>query len=123
MIIATSNNNNRDFPGRAVDRTLPAKAGDTGSIPDLGSFCMPWSNWTHEPQLLNLHAATTESYVPVLCNKRSHRNEMHVHHKEESPSSAQLKKAHAQQRDPVQPKVIIKRITGFIEIILLERIC
>ena len=44
MIIATSNNNNRDFPGGAVDWSLPAKAGDTGSIPDLGRFCMPWSN-------------------------------------------------------------------------------
>ena len=44
MIIATSNNNNRDFPGRAVDRTLPAKAGDTGSIPDLGGLHVPGGN-------------------------------------------------------------------------------
>ena len=28
----------RDFPGGAVDKNLCARAGDTGSIPDLGRF-------------------------------------------------------------------------------------
>ena len=29
----------RDFPGGAVSRNLPANAGDMGSIPALGKFC------------------------------------------------------------------------------------
>ena len=33
-----------DFPGRAVDKSLPANAGDTGSIPRLGRLHMPRSN-------------------------------------------------------------------------------
>ena len=37
-------NNNRGFPGGSVLKNLPAKAGDTGPIPDLGRSHMPWSN-------------------------------------------------------------------------------
>ena len=33
-----------NFPGDAEDKNLPANAGDTGSIPDLGGFHMPQSN-------------------------------------------------------------------------------
>ena len=32
------------FPGGAVVKNLPAKAGDTGSIPGLGRSHMPQSN-------------------------------------------------------------------------------
>ena len=38
----------RDFPGCAVDRNLPANAGDTGSILGSGKFHMPWSNMKPE---------------------------------------------------------------------------
>ena len=31
------------FPGGAVDKNLPANAGDTGSIPGPGRSHMPWS--------------------------------------------------------------------------------
>ena len=34
----------RDFPGGAVVKNLPANAGDSGSIPDLGRSHMPWNN-------------------------------------------------------------------------------
>ena len=34
----------RDFPGDAMDRNLPANAGDMGLIPGLGRFHMPRSN-------------------------------------------------------------------------------
>ena len=58
---------------------------------------MPWSNEAHAPQLLSLcsrahepqllspRATTTEpaSLEPVLCNKRSHRNEKPTHRNEE----------------------------------------
>ena len=33
-----------DFPGGAVDKNPPANSRDTGSIPDLGRFHMPWSH-------------------------------------------------------------------------------
>ena len=33
-----------DFPGGAVDRNLPANAGDTGLIPDPGRSHVPWNN-------------------------------------------------------------------------------
>ena len=38
------NNNSGDFPGGAVVKNLPAKAGDTGSSPGLGRSFMPRSN-------------------------------------------------------------------------------
>ena len=34
----------QDFSGGKVDRNLPANAGDTGLIPDLGRFHMPQSS-------------------------------------------------------------------------------
>ena len=33
-----------DFPGNPVIKNLPANAGDTGSIPGLGRFHMPWGS-------------------------------------------------------------------------------
>ena len=34
----------KDFPGDPVVKTLPANAGHTGSVPDLGRFHMPHGN-------------------------------------------------------------------------------
>ena len=34
----------RDFPGGAVVKNLPANAGDTGSSPGPGRSHVPWSN-------------------------------------------------------------------------------
>ena len=31
----------RGLPGGSVVKNLPVNAGDMGSIPDLGGFCMP----------------------------------------------------------------------------------
>ena len=45
-----------DFPDGTVDRNMPGKAGDTGSILGLGRFHMPWSN----SEELNLCTATSE---------------------------------------------------------------
>lgn len=33
-----------DLPDSSVEKKPSAKAGDTGSIPDPGTFHMPWSN-------------------------------------------------------------------------------
>ena len=38
------NNSHQDFPGGTVDKNPPANAGDTGLIPGLGRFHMPWNN-------------------------------------------------------------------------------
>ena len=47
------------LPCRA-DKTLPANAGDTGSIPDPRRFHVPRSSEAPEPQLLSLHSIPHE---------------------------------------------------------------
>ena len=44
----------RDFPGGTVDKNLPTNAGDMGSIPGPGRFCMPRNNEADASQLLSL---------------------------------------------------------------------
>ena len=39
-----SQNSRKDFPGGIVDRSLPTKAGNMGSIPDPGRFNTLQSN-------------------------------------------------------------------------------
>ena len=107
----------RDFSGIPVDRNLPAKAGDTSSIPSLGRSYTPRSNKAHVPQLLSLCsrarqpqllspcAATTEARSPraLLRNKRSHLSEKPT--LENSPCSPQLEKSPHSNEDPAQPKL------------------
>ena len=57
----------QDLPGDAVDGNLPANAGDMGLIPGLGRFQMTQNNKVCSPQLLSLHATTTETCVPGAC--------------------------------------------------------
>ena len=64
----------QDVPGGALDKNLPANAGDTGLIPGSGRFhmsrsseaCVPkflsLCSTAHELQLLSSHAATTEAH-------------------------------------------------------------
>ena len=61
-----------------VVKNLPASAGNTGWIPDLGRSHMPWSKEAHGPQLLSLGPRTRELQLlkpeclePTLHNKRS----------------------------------------------------
>ena len=42
------------FPGSPVVKNLPASAADMGSVPGLGRFHVPQSNWAHVPQLLEI---------------------------------------------------------------------
>ena len=77
------------LPGGAVVKNPPAKAGDTGSIPDPGRSHMLRSNKARVPQLLNLRpkawelqtlipcaAATDAGHLKlVLCNGKSRHNE------------------------------------------------
>ena len=72
----------RGFPGGSVVKNLPTSAGDTGSIPDLGS-----SHKAYSPQLLSLCSRARELQLlkfvhpePVLHNKRRHHSEKPMHH-------------------------------------------
>ena len=53
-----------DIAGGTVDRSLPANAGDIGSIPGPGRFHMPRSVWASAPQLLSSHAVSVEAPAP-----------------------------------------------------------
>ena len=80
----------RGFPGGAMDKNLPANAGDTGSSPGLGTSHMLRSNKARAPQLLSLRSRAREPQLlkpaclePMLRNKRSHRNEKPAHRNKE----------------------------------------
>ena len=47
-------NTHLGFPSGSVIKNLPANAGDTGLIHDLGRFHMPGGSSAHAPQLLSL---------------------------------------------------------------------
>ena len=57
-----------DFPDGAVDKNLPANAGDTGSIPGSGKI-------PHAVDQLNLCATTTE---PLLSSPQAATPEAHL---------------------------------------------
>ena len=78
----------------------PAIAGDSGLIPGLGRFCMLGSNKSYVPQL------QSPALEPMLCSKRSHRNEKLAHHTKSSSHFPQLEKAMLSSEDPAQPKII-----------------
>ena len=54
----------RGFPGGSRVKSPPANAGDMGWGPDLGKSHTPQSNEAHVSQLLSLHAASTEAWMP-----------------------------------------------------------
>ena len=83
------------FPGGAVVENLPANAGDTGSSPGLGRSHMPWSNCTHEPQLMSLHVWSPCSATRQATIVRGPCTAM-----KSGPHSPQLEKALAQKRRP-----------------------
>ena len=51
----------------AVDRILPADAGDTGLIPSPGRFHTLWCSEACIPQLLSPPVTTAEALVPRGC--------------------------------------------------------
>ena len=65
-------NRTADVPGGTVDKNPPANAEDTGRSH------MPWATKAHELQLLSpceLQLLKPTCPEPVLCNKRSHKDE------------------------------------------------
>lgn len=49
------------LPDGSVVKRSPAKAGDTGWIPEPGTSHMPQGNQAHTPQLLSPRSTTTET--------------------------------------------------------------
>ena len=86
---------NEDFSGDPVDKNLPANAGDTGSIPDVGISHIPWSN---KPVLHNYWAQT-----PKACALQQERPQQWEAH------TAQLEKSPHSKEDPAQPKINFKK--------------
>ena len=97
----------RDCPGGAVVKNLPANAGDMGSIPRLGRSHMLQSNKAHAPQLLSLRsrahkpqllspsATTTEACMPRAraLQQEKPSQEKHVHHNKEQPPLATMRES------------------------------
>ena len=94
-------------PGGSVVKNPPANVGDTGSIPDLGRWHMPWSNKAHAPQWLSLCSEPGSSNYwthvlqplqpqapkPVLCNEKPLQREAHILQLKEAPFPATKEKA------------------------------
>ena len=88
-----------------VIKNMPASLGDTGSIPGLGKFHMPWSKQTHAPQLLSLCSRAHALQLLKPMGPRVHAPqqekptqwEAHALQLESSPCSWQLEKAQVQQ--------------------------
>ena len=83
------------FPGGAVGESLPASAGDTGSIPGLGGSRMPRSGWAREPRLLSLRVWRLCSATREAAMVRGPHTAM-----KSGPRLLQLEKALAQKRGP-----------------------
>ena len=86
-----------NFPGGAVDKNLPAHAGDTDSIPGPGRVHMLQSNQAQVPQLLSLSSRTRKQQLrrlsalnSALHSKRSQHNEKPQ--RKAAPRSPQLDK-------------------------------
>ena len=100
----------RDFPGGAVDKNLPANGEDMGSISEDPTYhrgTKP-SHRATKPVYYNnwrLHALK-----PVLYHKRSHCNEKPVHINEEQPSLTAMRKSlcKAKQRPSIAKHKINK---------------
>ena len=75
--------------------SLPANAGETGSIPGLGRSHMPRSSWARESQLLSLRVWSLCSATREAAIVRGPRTAM-----KSSSRSPQLEKALAQKRRP-----------------------
>ena len=93
----------RGFPGGSVVKNLPANAGETGLIPDLGRSHMPRSNEAHEPQLLSL------AQEPGSCNEKPPQWEASTLQLESRPHLPNLEKSPCSNKDTAQPKINNKK--------------
>ena len=82
------------FPGVSVVKKPSVNAGNTSSIPGPVRSHVPRAT-----KPVHYNHWSPHALEPVLCNKRSHRNEKPVH-------SRQLEKSPHSNKDPAQPKWI-----------------
>ena len=96
----------RGFPGGSVVKSRPTSAGDTGSIPYLGtSHILQMSPW---PQLWNLCSRAQEPQLwkamhRIACAPQQEKPpqwEAHAPQLESSPCSPQLEKSLHNNKDP-----------------------
>ena len=94
----------KGFPGGSVVKNLPANAGDTGSIPDLGRSHVPGGNSTPAPQLLSLcfRAQEMQLLSPYVLEPPALQQEEPLKWK---PCAPQLEKSPCRNKDPAQPKI------------------
>ena len=92
---------NKDFPD-GTDKNPPTRARSWGLIPGAGRFHTSRSDWACEPKALNPFTETTEGRAPGACASQQEKPSVRSHalQLESNPHSAQLEKAHAQQRRP-----------------------
>ena len=88
----------QDFPGGAVGKNPPAKAGGTGSVPDPGRPRTPQSSKARGPQLLSplTHCRGPRALAPVLSDRGAPQREALTHHSQREPVRG--------DEDPAQPK-------------------
>ena len=75
-----------DFTGDPVVKNPSANAGDPGLIPGLGRSHVPQGNQArvHGNDLAHMSQLPKSQHLePLLCSKRSHRNEKPSHRSEE----------------------------------------
>ena len=83
------------LPGGTAVESLPANAGDTGSVPGLGRSHMLRSSWAREPQLLSLRVWGFCSAMGEAAAVRGPHTAM-----KSGPRLPQLERALAQKRGP-----------------------
>ena len=99
------------FPGGLVVKNLPANAGDTSLIPDLGRSYMPWGNYSCVPQLLRLCSRAWEPKLlkpATACAPQPEKPlqwEALIPQLETRPRSLQLENGPRSNKDQAQPKI------------------
>ena len=92
----------RDFPGGAVVKNLPANAEDSGSSPGPGRSHMLWSNYARAPQQLSLRSRAHKPQLlsPCTTTTEAHEPRAHAPQQEKPPQW----EAHTPQRrvDPTR---------------------
>lgn len=92
----------QDFPGGAVGKNPPAKAGSTGSVPDPGSPRMPQSNQARGPQPPSplTHCRGPRALAPAFSDERRPHSEKPARHESGVALPHHSQRARALQQRP-----------------------
>ena len=106
----------RGFPGGSLVKNLPASAGDTGWISDLGGPHIPRSSWAHAAQVFSLWSIAQKPQLlspPLQLLKPMHSRIRALQREattvrslstatKNSPHSPQLEKSPSSNKEPAQ---------------------